>query len=73
MYKRQKYFSLSPLSDIDNGEVYFEALEEKLNDDSIRNIAITGTFGSGKSSVLESYIAKSVSYTHLTLPTSDLV
>lgn len=50
-----KYFSLSPLSDI-QAPVYFEALNEKLNDNSIKNIAIIGPYGSGKSSVIESFI-----------------
>ena len=52
-----KYFSLSPSTDIKT-PVYFAALEEKLNDDSTKNIAITGTYGSGKSSILESHIAQ---------------
>lgn len=52
-----KYFSLSPVTDV-NAPVYFEALDEKLYDDSIKNIAITGSYGSGKSSILESYFAK---------------
>lgn len=50
-----KYFNLSPLSNIQE-PVYFEALEEKLNDKSIKNIAIIGPYGSGKSSVIESFI-----------------
>jgi len=54
---KEKYFSLSPSSDI-KAPVYFAALEEKLNNDSIKNIAITGTYGSGKSSILESHISK---------------
>ncbi len=52
-----KYFSLSPATDVD-APVYFEALQEKLNDDSIKNIAITGSYGCGKSSILDSYFAK---------------
>lgn len=50
-----KYFNLSPLSNI-QAPVYFEALNEKLNDNSIRNIAIIGPYGSGKSSVIDSFI-----------------
>lgn len=50
-----KYYNLSPLSDLKN-DVYFEALNEKLNDNSIKNIAIIGPYGSGKSSILESFI-----------------
>lgn len=52
-----KYFNLTPISDIEES-VYFEALDEKLSDDSIKNIAITGSYGSGKSSILESYFTK---------------
>ncbi|TKG95189.1 hypothetical protein EYV94_10790 [Puteibacter caeruleilacunae] len=55
--EKQKYFRLSPLHDID-APVYLEALKEKLNDDRVRNIAITGTYGSGKSSLLETYITQ---------------
>ncbi len=52
-----KYFNLSPSSDLDK-RIYFEALDEKLADDAVKNIAITGSYGSGKSSILESYFAK---------------
>lgn len=52
-----KYFNLTPISDIEES-VYFEALDEKLSDNSIKNIAITGSYGSGKSSILESYFTK---------------
>lgn len=54
---KPKYFNLSPLSDIDE-QVYFDALDEKLADDGVKNIAIAGPYGSGKSTVLESYFAK---------------
>ncbi len=53
----RKYFSLSPLRDV-KAPVYFEALKDKLTDDTVRNIAVTGTYGSGKSSLLETYIEK---------------
>lgn len=41
------------LSNIDN--VYKDSLDHALNDKSIKNIAITGIYGSGKSTVWESY------------------
>lgn len=55
--KSMKYFSLSPASNLE-APIYFEALDEKLQDDTIRNIAITGSHGSGKSSILESYFTQ---------------
>jgi recombinational DNA repair ATPase RecF len=55
--KTQKYFSLAPSSNVEK-PAYFSALEEVLHDNSIRNIAITGAYGSGKSSILESFILK---------------
>ncbi len=55
--KTQKYFSLAPSSNIEK-PAYFSALDEALNDNSIKNIAVTGAYGSGKSSILESYILK---------------
>jgi len=65
---KAKYFNLSPLSNI-NTPVYFEALNEKLNDNSIKNIAIIGPYGSGKSSVIDSYILTDTKnkYLHVSL------
>lgn len=51
-----KYFNLSPSSDLNNS-IYFEALDEKFADETVKNIAITGSYGSGKSSIIESYFA----------------
>ncbi len=62
--KFMKYFSLSPASDV-NAPIYFEALDEKLNDDAIKNIAITGSYGSGKSSIIESYFTQRREKKHL--------
>jgi hypothetical protein len=50
-----KYYNLTPITNIKESE-YFSVLKEKLNDDEVRNIAITGPYGSGKSSILESFI-----------------
>ena len=53
--KEHKYHALTPKYDVEN-DVYFEALDFAFKDESIRNIAITGGYGSGKSSVICSYI-----------------
>src|SRR5215213_857664 len=55
------YTSLSPIDDADIGEDYKTSLDwalknrKKLN---IRNIALTGPYGSGKSSIIKTYIAR---------------
>ena len=46
---------LSPVDDITNGEPYFKSLEWALQNRDIKNIAITGPYGSGKSSVIRSF------------------
>lgn len=42
-----------------------EALTKALENDAIHNIAITGTYGSGKSSVIETYIKENKSAKHV--------
>jgi len=61
-----KYFSLSPRDDLDkekstkeNYEHYEEKLKwalDKAREENIKNIAITGYYGSGKSSILKTFI-----------------
>lgn len=48
---------LTPYDEMDEGEAgkYFEALDWALANDKVSNIAVTGTYGSGKSSILKSY------------------
>ena len=50
------YRALTPTSDIQNGQEYMAALDWALERDDIRNIAISGPYGSGKSSVINTYI-----------------
>lgn len=53
------YSNLSPKSDIEDKEKYFEALKWAIkNNEKIHNIAITGTYGSGKSSIINSFFQK---------------
>lgn len=49
------YHALTPNNDIQNGQEYMVALDWALNQDDIRNIAISGPYGSGKSSVISTY------------------
>jgi len=54
------FYPLSPMNQIENkdGKIYFDALRWALNhrkDKNIKNIALTGPYGSGKSSILQSF------------------
>ena len=55
--KTSKYHSLTPINCVENGEVYMEALEQALQHPDVKNIAITGPYGSGKSSVIRTFFA----------------
>ena len=61
--------SLAPKQDIDISG-YEDALDEALNSDSVRNIALTGIYGAGKSSVLNSYESRhpKEKFLHIELP-----
>ena len=54
MKKEFKFQKLTPSTDIDM-EVYAQALEYVFSNDDIRNVAISGTYGAGKSSMIETY------------------
>lgn len=46
---------LAPIDEINNHQVYMNALEWSLSNKKIHNIAITGPYGSGKSSILKTF------------------
>lgn len=52
----RQYEALTPKNDIENGREYVAALDWALSKSDIHNIAISGPYGSGKSSVIESYL-----------------
>lgn len=53
-----KYKELTPNDNIENGDAYFEALNQALENNKIKNIALAGPYGSGKSSIIESFLKK---------------
>ena len=50
------YKDLAPVDDATGTEVQIEALEWAVSQDSIRNIALTGPYGSGKSSIIKTFL-----------------
>lgn len=55
--KSDTYYSLTPISNVDLGE-YENALLNALQVKEIKNIAVTGPYGSGKSSILKTFEKK---------------
>ena len=53
--KDNKFKSLTPEILTENKKVYTEALDYAFSEDDIRNIAITGVYGAGKSTVWNTY------------------
>lgn len=53
-----KYADLAPNGQADNTENYFDALDWALSNPNVCNIALTGSYGSGKSSIIRSYCRK---------------
>lgn len=51
-----EYVDLAPVDSIPNDSEYFKALDWALEDEKIKNIAISGPYGSGKSSIIETYL-----------------
>lgn len=59
------YEDLAPKDNIDKDGVYAKALDWALGNDNILNIALTGPYGSGKSSILRTYKKKRPNNTYL--------
>lgn len=66
--KRYVFQKLTPISNSELG-IYEDAIDFVFENDDVRNVAISGAYGAGKSSVLESYKAKhkNKKYVHISL------
>ncbi len=56
--KGSEYKDLAPEESVDNASKYFDALDWALNNEKVKNIAVAGPYGSGKSSIIRSYIKR---------------
>ncbi|MBO7412969.1 MAG: hypothetical protein J6U20_04810 [Fibrobacter sp.] len=56
-YKEIPFQHLAPIDTVDD-KTTFDALDYALSQKNIHNIALTGNYGAGKSSILESYIKR---------------
>ena len=49
---KNKYNDLAPINTLSQDDIYIQALNWAFMNPSIKNIALTGAYGSGKSSIL---------------------
>lgn len=65
---KYRFEKLTPISNSELG-IYEDAIDFVFDNDDVRNVAISGAYGAGKSSVLESYKAKhkDKKYVHVSL------
>ncbi len=56
--RETEYTDLAPIDDIRNGDEYLNALDWALTNKRVKNIALAGPYGAGKSSVIETYLKK---------------
>ena len=75
---RSKFINLAPTEEADQSGVYSEAINFAIRDPKIRNIALTGPYGSGKSSIIQSFVKRNQPrFLHISLaafsPTEDTV
>ena len=50
------YSDLAPVDNVSNGREYLKALHWAITNKRIKNIALTGPYGSGKSSIINAYL-----------------
>ncbi len=57
-FPKSKFVNLAPTDQADKDGVYSEALDFATTDPKVSNIALTGPYGSGKSSIIQSFLKK---------------
>lgn len=61
-----QFYNLTP-NDIDQNSVYLEALDYAVKNKDVLNIAVTGTYGAGKTSTIQTYEKKHPEFKYLNI------
>lgn len=49
--------NLAPVTDGENQDIYIELLKKGIRDQKVKNIALSGSYGSGKSSIIQKFLS----------------
>ena len=71
MDKYSEYKDLAPISNAENVEEYLNALKWALEQEKITNIALAGPYGSGKSSIIDTFLEKHKDESFFQIDTSE--
>ena len=63
--KKLNFQFLTPSKDAEKVEIYVDSLNEALNHDDVKNIAISGSYGAGKSSFIKTFESNNSQYNFL--------
>lgn len=56
--KKNEFTDLAPIDDIENGAECLKALHWAIKKEKVKNIALAGPYGAGKSSIIDTYLKK---------------
>ena len=56
--KKNEFTDLAPIDDIENVAEYLKALHWAIKKEKVKNIALAGPYGAGKSSIIDTYLKK---------------
>ena len=56
--KKNEFTDLAPIDDIEYGAEYLKALHWAIKKKKVKNIALAGPYGAGKSSIIDTYLKK---------------
>lgn len=73
LYCKKEYESLTPKDNLDKNNSYIKALKESIDDLKRKNIAISGIYGSGKSSIIESFKEQYKEYKYLDISLATFI
>ena len=62
--KYSEYRDLTPINNVKDGDEYLNALDWALKNQKIKNIALSGPYGAGKSSIIETYLEREKQKNH---------
>lgn len=68
-----RYKDLAPNDELETTSEYFKALSWAFNNQDVYNIALTGPYGSGKSSIIKSYIKKHPELKYISISLANFV